>query len=163
MTWLQPAAEAVPHVVKPGCAREIDRSLGRQKVNAVIFAAASMVGISFVITLLTAMKKTLPMMMILMMLITMTSRRRVITRTSWTSGPGSEEIAFSLFCVGHWNVSLKKLKGIFMIQPHFQASVIDWPVLHNLKGTLIGVIFFIVLTICRSRLLFAISGCQTEF
>ena len=40
------------------------------------------------------------------------------------SGPGSEEIAFSLFCVGHWNVSLKNLKGIFILQPCFQTSVI---------------------------------------
>ena len=47
-------------------------------INAVIFAAALMVGISFVIALLTAMKKTLTMMMILMMLITTSSRRRVI-------------------------------------------------------------------------------------
>ena len=55
-----------PHLVKPGCAKEIDLSLGRQEVNAVIFAAKLMVGMSFVITLLTAM----------------TSRRRVMTRTS---------------------------------------------------------------------------------
>ena len=75
-------------LVKPGCAKEIDLSLGRQEVNSVIFAAALMVGMSFVITLLTAMKKTLTMMMILMMMMmvlmtmTMTSRRRVVTRTS---------------------------------------------------------------------------------
>ena len=62
-----------------GCAKEIDLSLKRQAVNAVIFAAALMVGMSFVITLLTGIKKTLTMMMMLM---TMTSRRRVITRTS---------------------------------------------------------------------------------
>ena len=70
-------------LVKPGCAKEIDLSLGRQEVNAVIFAAKLMVGMSFVITLLTAMKKTLTMKMILMMmLMTITSRRRVMTRTS---------------------------------------------------------------------------------
>ena len=62
-----------------GCAKEIDLSLKRQAVNAVIFAAALMVGMSFVITLLTGITKTLTMMMMLM---TMTSRRRVITRTS---------------------------------------------------------------------------------
>ena len=50
---------AVPHLVKPGCAKEIDLSLKRQAVNAVIFAAALMVGISFVMTLLTGIKKTL--------------------------------------------------------------------------------------------------------
>ena len=66
-----------------GCAKEIDLSPKRQAVNAVIFAAALMVGMSFVITLLTAIKKTLTMLMILMMmLMTMTSRRRVMTRTS---------------------------------------------------------------------------------
>ena len=70
-------------IVKLGCAKEIDLSLGRQEVNAVIFAAKLMVGMSFVITLLTAMKKTLTMKMILMMmLMTITSRRRVMTRTS---------------------------------------------------------------------------------
>ena len=67
-------------LVKPGCAKEIDLSLGRQEVNGVIFAAALMVGMNFAITMLTAMKKTLTMMM--MMLMTMTSRRRVITRLS---------------------------------------------------------------------------------
>ena len=67
-------------LVKLGCVKEIDLSLGRQEVNGVIFAAALMVGMNFVITLLTAMKKTLTMMM--MMLMTMTSRRRVITRLS---------------------------------------------------------------------------------
>ena len=50
---------AVPHLVKPGCFKEIDLSLKRQAVNAVIFAAALMVGISFVMTLLTGIKKTL--------------------------------------------------------------------------------------------------------
>ena len=75
----QPAADAVPHLVKLGCAKEIDLSLERQAVNAVIFAAALMLGKSFVITLLTGIKKTLTM---IMMLMTMTSRRRVITRTS---------------------------------------------------------------------------------
>ena len=73
-------------LVKPGCAKDIDLSLGRQKLNAVIFAAKLMVGMSFVITLLTEMKITLTMMMILMilmlMLMTMASRRRVMTRTS---------------------------------------------------------------------------------
>ena len=58
-----------------GCAKEVDLSLKRQAVNAVIFTAALMVGMSFVITLLTGIKKTLKLM-------TMTSRRRVITRTS---------------------------------------------------------------------------------
>ena len=52
---------AVPHLVEPGCAKEIDLSLKRQAVNAVIFAAALMVGISFVMTLLTGIKKTLKM------------------------------------------------------------------------------------------------------
>ena len=75
----QPAADAVPHLVKLGCAKEIDLSLERQAVNAVIFAGALMVGKSFVITLLTGIKKTLTM---IMMLMTMTSRRRVITGTS---------------------------------------------------------------------------------
>ena len=67
-------------LVKPGCAKEIDLSLGRQEVNGVIFAAALMVGMNFVITMLTAIKKTLMIMM--MMLMTMTSSRRVITRLS---------------------------------------------------------------------------------
>ena len=62
-----------------GCAKEIDVSLKRQAVNAVIFAAVLMVGMSFVITLLIGITKTLTMMMMLM---TMTSRKRVITRTS---------------------------------------------------------------------------------
>ena len=58
------------------------------------------------------------------------------------SSPGSKKIAFLLFCVGHWNVSLYyKRKGIFMMQPRFQASVIAWPVLHNLKATSKGVFF----------------------
>ena len=73
-------------LVKPGCAKEIDLSLGRQEVNAVIFAAKLMVGMNFVITLLRAIKKTLTMMMFLiilmMLLMTMTSRRRVMTRKS---------------------------------------------------------------------------------
>ena len=68
-----------------------------------IFEAKLKVGMSFVITLLTAMKKTLTMMMILMilimMLMTMTSRRRVMTRTSRSchecQALVSEEIAFS--------------------------------------------------------------------
>ena len=30
----------------------------------------------------------------------------------------------------HWNVSLKELKGIFMMQPLFQDSVKAWSVLH---------------------------------
>ena len=60
------------------------------------------------------------------------------------SDPGSEEIPFSLF----WNVSLKRLKGIFMMQPRFQDAVIAWPILHNLKGTSIGVLFFFVSTTC---------------
>ena len=64
------------------------------------------------------------------------------------SSPGSKEIVFSLFCVGHWNVSLSKLKGIFMMHHRFQASVTAWPVLHNLKATSIGVLFFLVLTTC---------------
>ena len=51
----------------------------KANINAVIFAAALMVGMSSVITLLTGIKKTLKMMMMLM---TMTSRRRVITRKS---------------------------------------------------------------------------------
>ena len=37
------------------------------------------------------------------------------------SGPGSQEIAFSLFCVSHQNVSLKEY---FMMQPRFQASAV---------------------------------------
>ena len=41
-----------------GCAKEIDLSLKRQAVNAVIFVAALMVGMSFVMTLLTGIKKT---------------------------------------------------------------------------------------------------------
>ena len=41
--------------------------------------------------------------------------------------------------MAYWNVSLKKLKGIFMTQLRFQDSVIAWPVLHNLKGASIGV------------------------
>ena len=45
-------------LVKPGCAKEIDLSLGMQEVNGVIFAAALMVGMNFAITMLTAMKKT---------------------------------------------------------------------------------------------------------
>ena len=49
-----------------GCAKEIDLSLKRQAVNAVIFTAALIVGMSFVITLLTGIKKTLTMMMMLM-------------------------------------------------------------------------------------------------
>ena len=52
-------------LVKPDCAKEIDLSLGRQEVNAVIFAAKLMVGMSFVIIL------------------------------SSMSSPGSEEMAFS--------------------------------------------------------------------
>ena len=80
MTCLQPAADAVPHLVNPGCAKDIDLSLERQAVDAVIFEAALMVGMSFLITLLTGIKKTLMMTMILM---TMTLRRRVITRTSF--------------------------------------------------------------------------------
>ena len=48
------------------CAKEIDLSLGSQAVNTVIFAAALMVGMSFVRKLLSGMKKTLTMMMILM-------------------------------------------------------------------------------------------------
>ena len=67
-------------LVKPGCAKEIYLSLGRQEENVAIFAAALMVGMSFVITILTAVKKTLTMMM--MMLMTMTSRRRAITKLS---------------------------------------------------------------------------------
>ena len=64
-------------------------------------AAALMVGMSFAITLVKAMKKTLTTMMILMMmLMTMTSRRRAIARTYCP-----ECLAFSLFCVGHSNVS----------------------------------------------------------
>ena len=43
------------------------------------------------------------------------------------SGPGSEEIALSLFCVSHWNVSLKEY---FMMQPRFQAS----SVLNQVEG-----------------------------
>ena len=50
--------------------------------------------------------------------------------------------------MAHWNVSLKELKGVFMMQPRFQDSVKAWSVLHNLKGTLIGVLFFFVLTAC---------------
>ena len=101
-----------------------------------IFAAKLKVGMSFVITLLTAMKKTLTMMMILiMMLMTMTSRRRVMTRTSQSCSECQalvvRKLRFHLFCVGHWNVSC------------FQASVIAWPVLHNLKGTSIVVLFFL--------------------
>ena len=102
-----------------------------------IFAAKLKVGMSFVITLLTAMKKTLTMMMILMilimMLMTMTSRRRVMTRTSRSCHECPALVVrksrFHLFWVGHWNVSC------------FQASVIAWPVLHNLKGTSIVVLF----------------------
>ena len=45
--------------------------------------------------------------------------------------------------MAYWNVSIKKLKGIFMIQPRFQDSVIAWPVLHNLKGTSKSVFFFL--------------------
>ena len=45
--------------------------------------------------------------------------------------------------MAHWNVSLKELKGIFMMQPRFQDSVKAWSVLHNLKGTLIGDLFFL--------------------
>ena len=69
------------------------------------------------------------------------------------SGTGSGEIAFSLYFVGHWNVSLKKLKGIFIIQPSFQASVIAWPLLHNLKGTSMGVFFVCIdyLLLVRNR------------
>ena len=66
LTWLQLAVVAIPHLVKPGCAKQIDLSLGSQAVNTEIFAAALMVGMSFVRTLLLGMKKTLTMMMILM-------------------------------------------------------------------------------------------------
>ena len=45
--------------------------------------------------------------------------------------------------MAYWNVSLKKLKGIFMMQPRFQDSVIAWAVLHNLKGTSIGVLLVV--------------------
>ena len=50
MTCLQPATDAVPHLVNPGCAKDFDRSLERQAVDAVIFEAALMVGMSFLIT-----------------------------------------------------------------------------------------------------------------
>ena len=35
-----PVSDAVPHLVKLGWAKAIDLSLGRQEVNAVIFATA---------------------------------------------------------------------------------------------------------------------------
>ena len=41
MTWLQLAADAAPHLVKPGCAKVIHLSLGRQEVNAVIFCSCN--------------------------------------------------------------------------------------------------------------------------
>ena len=49
MTWLQPAADAVPHYLSRAVL-ENDLSLGRQEVNAVIFATKLMVGMSFVLT-----------------------------------------------------------------------------------------------------------------
>ena len=46
--------------------------------------------------------------------------------------------------MAYWNVSLKKLKGTFMMQLRFQDSVIAWPVLHNLKGASIGVLLLLL-------------------
>ena len=59
--------------------------------------------------------------------------------------------------MAYWKVSLEKIKGIFMMQSRLQDSVKAWPVLHNLKGISIGVLFFFL------DWLRAISGCQTEF
>ena len=53
---------------------------------------------------------------------------QLITKLAWKSGrsaqmsdPGRGEIAFSLFCASHQNVSLKEY---FMMQPRFQVSVV---------------------------------------
>ena len=42
-----------------------------------------------------------------------------------------------------------------MMQPRFQDAVIAWPILHNLKGISIGVLFF-----CIDYVLLVV---QTEF
>ena len=68
MTRLQPAPDAVLHLVKCGCVNVplTDVSVGRLDLNALIFAAAWMEGMSSEIMLLTAMKRTTTSQMMMM-------------------------------------------------------------------------------------------------
>ena len=80
MTRLQPAPDAVLHLVKCRCFNVplTNVSVGRLELNALTFAAAPMEGMSSAIMLLTVMKRTMTSQMMMMMTrMTKTTRKSV--------------------------------------------------------------------------------------